>query len=155
MEALPLCDGSNADDMRAFRPGLRALAEAGVRSPLAEAGLEKAEIRALAARTGLDRPEQQARPCLLTRLAYGVSPDASALARLAAAETALAALPGMSAAGDFRLRLTPAPVLQLTSLPEGLRPRLKNLLRIYGFSGCTLQTGGQISGFYDRQRTAD
>lgn len=47
-----LCDGSNADDLRAFRPGLRALAEAGVRSPLAEAGLSKETIRALAASTG-------------------------------------------------------------------------------------------------------
>jgi len=149
LQPLPLCDGSNADDTRAFRPGLRALAEAGVRSPLAEAGLGKAEIHALAAETGLDRPDQQARPCLLTRLAYGIAPSASALASLAAAETALMALPGMSAVGDFRLRLTPAPVLQLTALPESLRPRLKSVLDTYGFAGCRLQTVGQVSGFYD------
>lgn len=51
-----LCDGSNADDLNAFRPGLRALAEFGVRSPLAEAGLSKAEIRTLAGLTDLDNP---------------------------------------------------------------------------------------------------
>ncbi|MDO5483454.1 MAG: PP-loop family protein [Desulfovibrionaceae bacterium] len=146
---LPVCDGSNADDMRGFRPGLRALAEAGVHSPLAAAGLSKAEIRALAAATGLDRPEQQARPCLLTRLAYGLTPDAALLARLADAETALAALPGM---GDFRLRLTPAPVLQLAALPampQTSRRRLEAILEAHGFAGCAIRVTQQVSGFFD------
>lgn len=87
-----LCDGSNADDLVAFRPGLRALQEAGVVSPLAESGMDKAAIRAAARATGLDDPDQRARPCLLTRLAYGLEPDADVLARLAAAEEALAGL---------------------------------------------------------------
>ena len=87
-----LCDGSNADDLNAFRPGLRALKEAGVVSPLARAGMSKAAIRAAARATGLDDPEQRARPCLLTRLAYGLEPQREALVRLAAAEDALAAL---------------------------------------------------------------
>ena len=60
-EGRALCDGGNADDLKAFRPGLRAVAEAGVRSPLAEAGLSKADIRELARATGLDRPDQPAR----------------------------------------------------------------------------------------------
>ena len=87
-----VCDGSNADDLVAFRPGLRALREAGVVSPLAESGMDKAAIRAAARATGLDDPDQRARPCLLTRLAYGLEPDADVLARLAAAEEALAGL---------------------------------------------------------------
>ena len=87
-----LCDGSNADDLVAYRPGLRALQEAGVMSPLAESGMDKAAIRAAARATGLDDPDQRARPCLLTRLAYGLEPDADVLARLAAAEEALAGL---------------------------------------------------------------
>ena len=87
-----LCDGSNADDLNAFRPGLRALKEAGVVSPLAQAGMSKAVIRAVARATGLDDPEQRARPCLLTRLAYGLEPQKEALVRLAAAEEDLAAL---------------------------------------------------------------
>lgn len=91
-----LCDGSNADDLVAFRPGLRALQEAGVVSPLAESGMDKAAIRAAARATGLDDPDQRARPCLLTRLAYGLEPDADVLARLAAAEEALAGLAGPS-----------------------------------------------------------
>ncbi|MGE9984186.1 PP-loop family protein [Desulfovibrio sp. SGI.169] len=153
-----LCDGSNADDLRAFRPGLRALAEARVRSPLAEAGLGKPAIRALAAATGLDRPEQQARPCLLTRLAYGLSPDAALLARLARAEAALARLPapedGWPALGDFRLRLRPAPLLQVTRLPEALRPRVEALLAAHGFAPCDIRRADDISGFFDAPQCA-
>lgn len=152
-----LCDGSNADDLSAFRPGLRALAEAGVRSPLAEAGLSKAEIRALAAITGLDNPGQRARPCLLTRLEYGLAPDPAVLARLAAAEAALARLPSRDtepALGDFRLRLTPAPVLQVTRLPAAARPLLDAVLARYGFSPYTLHESGAVSGFFDARPAA-
>ena len=155
-----LCDGSNADDLRAFRPGLRALAEAGVRSPLAEAGLSKETIRALAASTGLDRPEQKARPCLLTRLAYGLSPDAGPLARLARAESALAQLsaPGHAPGGtpdsapvwgDFRLRLTPAPLLQVTRLPGNAGPLAEAVLSEHGFAPCEIRLTDKVSGFFD------
>lgn len=161
-----LCDGTNADDLQAYRPGLRALEEGRVRSPLAEAGLIKAQVREAARATGLDRPWQRARPCLLTRLAYGIQPEADTLARLAAAEADLAALGatvsaqgaaqgaeldggGASVLGDFRLRLTPEPVLQAEKLPEELLPEVKNILGCHGFWPCRLEAGGKISGFYD------
>ena len=161
-----LCDGTNADDLLAYRPGLRALEEGRVRSPLAEAGLTKAQVREAARGTGLDRPWQRARPCLLTRLAYGMRPEADTLARLAAAEADLAALGvsasaqgeaqsivpeegSVSALGDFRLRLTPEPVLQAEKLPEELLPELRNILIRHGFWPCGLEAGGNISGFYD------
>lgn len=147
-----LCDGSNADDLKVFRPGLRALAEAGVRSPLAEAGLCKGQIRALAAAIGLDNAGQRARPCLLTRLAYGLAPDPAVLARLAAAEAALGSLPSQDkepALGDFRLRLTPTPVLQVTRLPANMRDALDAILTRYGFAPYTLQESGVVSGFFD------
>ena len=156
-----LCDGTNADDLQAYRPGLRALEEGRVRSPLAEAGLIKAAIREAARATGLDRPEQRARPCLLTRLAYGMRPDAATLARLAAAEDELARLalagglhvpPEAEQAGllgDFRLRLTPEPVLQAESMPDHLRQQVQNILQGHGFWPCKMETGGSISGFYD------
>lgn len=104
-----LYDGSNASDAKSFRPGLAALKELGVRSPLAGAGLDKAEIMRLAALSGLDRPRQRARPCLLTRFAYDLTPERSALAALAEAEKAVAALleewGDIDGAPDFRLRL--------------------------------------------------
>ena len=167
-----LCDGTNADDLLAYRPGLQALAEAGVRSPLAEAGLAKEDIRQWARAIGLDRPLQRARPCLLTRLAYGLTPQKDILARLARAEARLAALrlPGAAAAagdapfsggsappglspdgplGDFRLRLTPAPLLQAERLPEALRPAVEAVLARYGFTPCDVLLGRDVSGFYD------
>ena len=164
-----LCDGTNADDLQAYRPGLRALEEGRVRSPLAEAGLSKAAIREAARATGLDRPQQRARPCLLTRMAYGMRPDAATLARLAAAEDALVHIGGphedgagsasnsgsackaepAGPLGDFRLRLTPEPVLQAEKLPDSLRQQVQIILQSHGFWPCTIEIGGSISGFYD------
>ena len=165
-----LCDGTNADDLQAYRPGLRALEAGRVRSPLAEAGLTKAQVREAARATGLDRPWQRARPCLLTRLAYGMRPEADTLARLAAAEADLAALGATASAqgaaqvvpeegrvgalGDFRLRLTPEPVLQAEKLPEELLHELRNILIRHGFWPCGLEAGGNISGFYDAGNSA-
>lgn len=156
-EGRALCDGGNADDQRAFRPGLRAVAEARVRSPLAEAGLTKPAIRELARATGLDRPEQAARPCLLTRLAYGMKPDAALLARVAAAEAALAALDAADrdthgpagGFGDFRLRLSPGAVLQCVRLPERLAAAAAAILAEQGFAPFSVVTGGTVSGFFD------
>lgn len=141
-----LCDGTNADDLQTYRPGLRALEESRVRSPLAEAGLAKAAIREAARATDLDRPDQRARPCLLTRMAYGMRPDAATLKRLAAAEDELAEAGTL---GDFRLRLTPEPVLQAEKMPDPLRPQVQNILQSHGFWPCKMEIGGSISGFYD------
>lgn len=148
-----LCDGSNADDQRAFRPGLRALREAGVRSPLAEAGLSKAMLRALAAHWGLDHPQQTARPCLLTRFAYGLRPREDMLGRLAAVEAGLAALHdggGQPLLGDFRLRLLPAPLLQASRLPDDASWQVRDVLARHGFWPCCWQVEPHISGFHDR-----
>jgi uncharacterized protein len=74
-------DGTNRDDLRDFRPGLRAAREAGVMSPLLAAGLGKAAIRRLSAAFGLpaDRPSQS---CLATRFPYGMPLTAAGLARV-------------------------------------------------------------------------
>ena len=152
-----LCDGGNLDDLKAFRPGLRAVAEARVRSPLAEAGLTKATLRELARATGLDRPDQPARPCVLTRLAYGMEPTAGLLARVAAAEAALAALDAEDRAafgatggfGEFRLRLSPEPVMQCARLPERLAPGVEAVLAAHGFTPFSVVRGEKVSGFFD------
>lgn len=157
-----LCDGGNADDLRAFRPGLRAVAEAGVRSPLALAGLDKNSIRALARATGLERPDQAARPCLLTRLAYGLRPRARLLARLARAEAALAALDESDREahgpeggfGEFRLRLTPQPLFQAARLPARLEGAVEELLAAQGFAPAALRATGAVSGFFDAAAAA-
>ena len=75
-----LVDGSNADDVHDYRPGRRALEELGVRSPLLEAGLEKAEIRELSRRLGLDTWAKPALACLLTRFPHNEEITAERLA---------------------------------------------------------------------------
>jgi len=143
-----LCDGTQADDLlHPHRPGLRALKEAGLRSPLAEIGLHKAQIRDLAAFSGLMHAQQPARPCLLTRLAYGLRPDAEVLARLAAAETELED----SGLNDFRLRLTPTPQLHVTALPEDMRSVVTRVLAAHGFVGAQLVHVETLSGFFDQE----
>lgn len=66
-----ILDGTNADDLGDYRPGRRAAEERGVRSPLAEAGLGKAEIRSLARRAELVFWDKPAMPCLASRFPYG------------------------------------------------------------------------------------
>jgi pyridinium-3,5-biscarboxylic acid mononucleotide sulfurtransferase len=67
-----VCDGNNADDLTDFRPGRQAAKELGVRSPLAEAGLTKAEIRSLAQDAGLSVWDRPASACLSSRIPYGM-----------------------------------------------------------------------------------
>lgn len=141
-----LCDGTNADDLQAHRPGLRALQEAGIRSPLAECGISKAQIRQWARQTGLENPQQTARPCLLTRLAYGMQVQTELLERIAAAEDALA-LAGLP---DFRLRLTPTPLLQSLPLTDKQRSTARALLQRHGFGSAHILEEEVIGGFFDR-----
>jgi uncharacterized protein len=74
-------DGSNLDDQSEYRPGLRAAREQQVRSPLAECGLTKAEIRQLALFWELPTWDKPATPCLSSRIAYGeqVTPERLAM----------------------------------------------------------------------------
>lgn len=95
-----VADGSNADDVGDHRPGSRAGAEHGVRSPLLEAGLTKAEIRAWSRELGLPTWDQPAAPCLASRLPYGLAVTPERLAEVERAELALRAL-GLR---DFRVR---------------------------------------------------
>lgn len=169
-----LCDGSNASDSLTYRPGLRALAELGVRAPLAEAGLGKDDIRRLGAASGLDRPEQQARPCLLTRFAYGISPDSRSLAGLDAAEREIAAIleQGPEAPSprltpslpppDFRLRVVAPLADSIASLPFVLELHIAAALSRtqemavaravgrHGFAPPRIIVMETVSGHYDR-----
>lgn len=149
-----LCDGSNADDMISRRPGLQALKEAGILSPLAEAGFSKQALRAEGAATGLEDPQQAARPCLLTRFAYGVQPAETALRQLAEAEESLAGLrtpDGRPLLGDFRVRLTPEPLLQAQHLPADSLPHVTAIMNHCGLAPWKYREEAVISGLYDRQ----
>lgn len=96
-----LLDGTNASDPEGDRPGMRALRELAVRSPLRECGLTKGEVRRLSREAGLFTWDKPAYACLATRIPAGEPVTARALARTEAAETFLAGL-GLR---DFRVRL--------------------------------------------------
>jgi pyridinium-3,5-biscarboxylic acid mononucleotide sulfurtransferase len=84
-----LLDGANRDDLGDHRPGMRAAAEAGVRHPLLDAGLDKAAVRALARAAGVATWDAPAQACLASRVPYGQPITADKLAAVAAAERAL------------------------------------------------------------------
>lgn len=82
--------GTNADDVVAgFRPGIRAAAERGAVTPLADAGLTKADVRAASRAMGLPTWDKPAAACLSSRIAYGLEISPARLARVERAEAAL------------------------------------------------------------------
>ncbi len=92
-EGIPyVLDGSNADDAGDYRPGLRARDEHGVRSPLLDASLDKAAIRAMSHALGLPTWDKPAAPCLSSRIPYGMPVTAEKLRQVEAAEACLRSL---------------------------------------------------------------
>jgi uncharacterized protein len=145
-----LLDGSNMDDEQQRRPGRRALKELGVRSPLAEAGLSKAEIRALALALGLVVWERPSSPCLATRFPYGNPISLSGLQRVAAAEAVLHArgyrLVRVRDYGSMaRIEVDPE---MLESLAADRREVTQNLLQL-GYKHIALDLMGYRSGSLD------
>jgi uncharacterized protein len=96
-----VCDGTNADDLSEVRPGRAAGERAGVRSPLAEAGLTKAAIREASRALDLPTWDAPAAPCLSSRVQYGVRITS---ARLKQIEEAEAFLRDLGVRGDLRVR---------------------------------------------------
>jgi uncharacterized protein len=165
-----LCDGTNTSDKEGYRPGLKALAELGVLSPLALSGLSKPDIRFLAGQTGMDRPDQAAQPCLFTRFNYGIRPTHDALAALDAAEEAVenvlrrhGVLAGNAEPGNphaptvpFRLRFEREgkAVLHLAHASPGdaLLSDLASALQAAGIAGVPILPVETVSGYFDRLR---
>ena len=87
-----ILDGVNCDDLGDYRPGLRAAGEYGVRHPLVEAGLSKAELRALSRALGLATWDKPASPCLSSRFPYGTEITLARLQTVGRAEDVLRAL---------------------------------------------------------------
>ncbi|MCD8390890.1 MAG: ATP-dependent sacrificial sulfur transferase LarE [Firmicutes bacterium] len=81
-----IAEGSNLDDEGDYRPGLLAVKESGIKSPLREVGFTKREIREMSKRLGLSAWDKPSRACLASRFAYGDSITAEGLARVEKAE---------------------------------------------------------------------
>lgn len=122
-------DGCNASDDAAGRPGMRALAELGVRSPLRECGVDKSAVRRMARDAGLPVWDKPSYACLATRVPCGTEITAAALAQIAEGEGLLMSL-GFS---DFRLRMREGGFLlqvreEQTALARRLLPEIRRQL---------------------------
>lgn len=71
--AQTILEGTNEDDLHVYRPGIKALRELSIESPLAQAGFTKQEVRRLAEQYGMSASNRPSAPCLATRFPYGVS----------------------------------------------------------------------------------
>jgi uncharacterized protein len=141
--------GANADDGLDYRPGLRAAVEHGALAPLAEAGLTKAEIRALSRAFGLPTADKPAMPCLASRIPYGSEVTVAKLAAVEAGESLLREM-GFR---EFRVRhqgdtaRVEVPRDQLGMFGEmDRRDVLEAALRAQGFTHVVIDPKGYRSG---------
>ena len=142
-----LAVGTNVNDLSDHRPGLRAARDHSVRTPLVDAGLDKALVRAAAAEIGLAAADRPASPCLASRVAYGVEVTEQRLARIDAAEEALREM------GFGELRVRDHGELARIEVPAGdidraaqARGPIAEALRALGFAYVTLDLVGFRSG---------
>ncbi|WP_258358966.1 ATP-dependent sacrificial sulfur transferase LarE [Moorella sulfitireducens (nom. illeg.)] len=144
-----IVDGANADDSGDFRPGIQAAAEFGIRSPLQEVKLTKAEIRQLARYLDLPNWDKPSMACLSSRIPYGQAITPEKLGQVAAAEAFLRQL-GLR---EIRVRHH-GPIARLEVSPSAftllidakIREKLVNHLHKLGFTYITLDLEGFRSG---------
>lgn len=141
--------GANADDLGDYRPGLQAASERRVVSPLADAGLTKADVRVVAADRGLSIADKPASPCLSSRVPYGEAVTPEKLRRIDEAETFLRSLGFAECRVRHheqlaRIELQPADLARLAD--DDLRARIDGRLRELGFQYVTLDLRGFRSG---------
>ena len=96
-----IIEGTNADDLKVYRPGIRAVHELGIQSPLSQFNLTKKEVRVLAEEYGLKSSKKPSLPCMATRFEYGMKLRAEEMSLLAKQEEELRAL-GFK---NFRIRI--------------------------------------------------
>jgi len=146
-----ICDGTNVDDMQEWRPGALAGAERAIRSPLREAGLNKAEIRALSQAAGLPTWDKPAMPCLSSRIPYGTPVTADALRMIGRGEAFLRER-GLREVRVRHFVENEKPTARVEVAPEemaqlfALREELTEHLRALGYSSVLLDLEGYKRG---------
>ena len=142
-------EGSNLDDLGDYRPGLKALAELGIRSPLREAGLTKTDIRALSQEAGLPTWSKPSFACLASRFVYGETITKEKLAMVEAAEEYLISLGfhqlRVRIHGDMaRIELEPDAMKRV--FKDNMAEQIDHKLRELGFSYVSLDLRGYRMG---------
>lgn len=142
-------DGVNADDLSDYRPGIQAAQERGARSPLAEVGITKLEVRELSKLLGLPWWDKPAQPCLSSRFPYGEAITIEKLQRVGRAERYLRNLGQKTlrvrSDGDTaRIELPPDQIQEFVLTID--LPTLVSAFQGYGFVYVTLDLEGFRSG---------
>lgn len=146
-------DGLNADDLLDYRPGIMAAKERGVRSPLAEVGITKLEVREISKQLGLPWWDKPSQPCLSSRFPYGELITAEKLHRVGRAERYMRDL------GYRNLRVrSDGETAKIELLPEEIQafvgkvnlPTLVEAFQGFGFTYVTLDLEGYKSGKLNR-----
>jgi pyridinium-3,5-biscarboxylic acid mononucleotide sulfurtransferase len=142
-------DGVNADDLQDYRPGIQAAKERGARSPLAEVGVTKLEVRQIAQHLGLASWDKPAQPCLSSRFPYGEAITVEKLQRVGRAEVYLRRLGWAnvrvrSVGETAQIELLPDQILGFIQQVD--RPTLVKAFQSYGFLYVTLDLEGYRSG---------
>lgn len=142
-------DGTNADDINDYRPGLKALQEAGILSPLMEAGLTKDEIREFSKREGLITWDKPANTCLLTRFPHDITIDERELRKTEEAEVFLSDL-GLSGSRvrvhDDLVRIELRKENINAALVKKTRENITAKMKELGYKYITLDLEGYVSG---------
>ncbi len=145
-----ILEGTNKDDLHVYRPGIRAVRELGIVSPLADAGLTKDDVRRLAGEYGISVSGKPSTPCLATRFPYGVRLTYEAMRKVEQGESYLRSL-GL---GNVRLRVhgnlarlevDTDDIGRVTERREDIAGYLKNL----GYNYVTLDLEGFRTGSMD------
>jgi len=142
-------DGVNADDLHDYRPGIQAAKERGARSPLAEIGVTKAEVRQISQQLGLPWWDKPAQPCLSSRFPYGEEITIAKLQRVGRAEIYLRNLGWQNlrvrSEGDTaRIELSPDKIKDFVMTTD--LPTLVSAFQNWGFVYVTLDLEGYRSG---------
>lgn len=147
-----ILDGTNSDDLKKYRPGLRAIRELGVHSPLAESGFSKEEIRSVSRELGLSTAEKPAMPCLATRFDYDLPLTEEKLRLVSRGEQVIRQM--IPAAAEIRLRIERDDTRieisreQISKLIEQQEKIFEKLHQI-GFEKIIIDQQGYRSGSFD------
>ncbi|MGD2181297.1 ATP-dependent sacrificial sulfur transferase LarE [Lusitaniella coriacea] len=146
-------DGVNADDLQDYRPGIQAAKERGARSPLAEVGMSKMEVRQLSRHLGLPWWDKPAQPCLSSRFPYGEEITIAKLQRVGRAEVYLRKqgynnLRVRSDGNTARIELPPEQIKAFVLATD--LSQLVQIFQDYGFACVTLDLEGYRSGKLNR-----
>jgi uncharacterized protein len=144
-----VCDGTNADDPTDYRPGREAARERGVRSPLLECGMSKAEIRELSRRADLPTWDEPASACLSSRVPYGQVVTIEKLSMIDKAEMLLKELGFKQVRVRHHGEIARIEV-ESSEMPRALNPEMaqamSSVLKRLGFKYVTLDLEGYRTG---------